>query len=298
MSLVETRRHQMFPVLDVAQIETAKRFASGEARSFAPGEIVYDVGERHAPAWLVLEGTHRGGAPRRAQPRGGDHHPRRRPVHRRGQPACRTRRAGHRPGRPGGLHRPALRCRPSARARGRLGGARRDDHARLHPAPRRADPGGRRGLGAGRPAGRAGPRAAAGLSRPQRLSLHRAGRFGRRGRSRRRGALRRAAGGAAADGLPERHGAEAADRRRGRRLPRHHARPRSADACTTSPWSAPARPASRPRSMPRPRACRCSCSTSARSAARPARRRGSRTISAFRPASPARRWPGAPSTRR
>ena len=47
----------MFPVLDVAQIETAKRFASGEARSFAPGEVVFDVGERSAPAWLVLEGS-------------------------------------------------------------------------------------------------------------------------------------------------------------------------------------------------------------------------------------------------
>ena len=56
MSLIETRRHQMFPVLDVAQIETAKRFASGEARSFTPGAIIYDVGERPAPAWLVLEG--------------------------------------------------------------------------------------------------------------------------------------------------------------------------------------------------------------------------------------------------
>ena len=57
MSLVQTRGHQMFPVLDLAQIETAKRFASGAARSFAPGEVVYDVGERQAPAWLVLEGT-------------------------------------------------------------------------------------------------------------------------------------------------------------------------------------------------------------------------------------------------
>ena len=57
MSLVETRRHQMFPVLDEVQIETARRFASGEARSFAPGEVVFDVGERQAPAWLVLEGT-------------------------------------------------------------------------------------------------------------------------------------------------------------------------------------------------------------------------------------------------
>jgi thioredoxin reductase (NADPH) len=57
MSVVETRRHQMFPVLDIAQIETAKRFAAGEARSFAPGEAVFDVGERSAPAWLVLEGS-------------------------------------------------------------------------------------------------------------------------------------------------------------------------------------------------------------------------------------------------
>ena len=55
MSVVETRRHQMFPVLDVAQIETAKRFASGEARSFAPGAVVFDIGERSTPAWLVLD---------------------------------------------------------------------------------------------------------------------------------------------------------------------------------------------------------------------------------------------------
>jgi len=57
MSLVETRAHQLFPVLDAGQIETAKRFASGPARDFAPGEIVFDVGERHAPAWLVLKGS-------------------------------------------------------------------------------------------------------------------------------------------------------------------------------------------------------------------------------------------------
>ncbi len=57
MSLVETRRDQMFPVLDEVQIETARRFASGEARAFAPGEVVFDTGERQAPAWLVLEGA-------------------------------------------------------------------------------------------------------------------------------------------------------------------------------------------------------------------------------------------------
>jgi thioredoxin reductase (NADPH) len=57
MSLVDTRRHQMFPVLDDVQIETAKRFASGGPQQFAPGEVVFEVGERAAPAWLVLEGT-------------------------------------------------------------------------------------------------------------------------------------------------------------------------------------------------------------------------------------------------
>jgi thioredoxin reductase (NADPH) len=57
MSLGETRRDQMFPVLDDVQIATAKRFASGDARLFAPGETVFEVGERQAPAWLVLEGA-------------------------------------------------------------------------------------------------------------------------------------------------------------------------------------------------------------------------------------------------
>jgi thioredoxin reductase (NADPH) len=57
MSIIETRGYQMFPVLDAGQIETARRFASGPPRQFAPGEVVYDVGEMHAPAWLVLKGT-------------------------------------------------------------------------------------------------------------------------------------------------------------------------------------------------------------------------------------------------
>ena len=38
MSLVGTRFDQMFPVLDAVQLATAKRFASGPARTFAPGE--------------------------------------------------------------------------------------------------------------------------------------------------------------------------------------------------------------------------------------------------------------------
>jgi thioredoxin reductase (NADPH) len=57
MSLIETRGHQMFPVFDAGQIETAKLFASGPAREFAPGDIVFEVGERQAPAWLVLKGS-------------------------------------------------------------------------------------------------------------------------------------------------------------------------------------------------------------------------------------------------
>ena len=57
MTLIETRGPQMFPVLDAAQIETARRFASGEARKFAPGELIYEVGSRHTPSWLVIEGA-------------------------------------------------------------------------------------------------------------------------------------------------------------------------------------------------------------------------------------------------
>src|SRR5258707_12249522 len=57
MSLIETRGPQMFPVLDAAQIETARRFASAAARTFAPGELIYEVGSRHTPSWLVLEGA-------------------------------------------------------------------------------------------------------------------------------------------------------------------------------------------------------------------------------------------------
>src|SRR5271169_617712 len=57
MALIDARRAQMFPVLTPAQIETAKRFASAEARRFAPGEPIFDIGELRAPAWLVLDGS-------------------------------------------------------------------------------------------------------------------------------------------------------------------------------------------------------------------------------------------------
>jgi thioredoxin reductase (NADPH) len=57
MAVIDTRRHQMFPVLSPAQIETAQRFANGPARRFAPDELVFDVGQRNAPSWLVIEGS-------------------------------------------------------------------------------------------------------------------------------------------------------------------------------------------------------------------------------------------------
>lgn len=53
--MVERRGEQMFPVLDAAQVETARRFG-GELRRFAPGQIVFALSERDAPAFLVLEG--------------------------------------------------------------------------------------------------------------------------------------------------------------------------------------------------------------------------------------------------
>jgi len=70
MSTQEQRGYQMFPVLDAARVETALRFASGPERQFAPGEIVYDHGQRDAPSWLVLSGsvniTRRDGLDRKA----------------------------------------------------------------------------------------------------------------------------------------------------------------------------------------------------------------------------------------
>ena len=57
MSIIETRFDQMFPTFDAGQIETAKRFVSSPPRHFEPGETVFDIGERNAPAWLVLKGT-------------------------------------------------------------------------------------------------------------------------------------------------------------------------------------------------------------------------------------------------
>ncbi|WP_404712866.1 FAD-dependent oxidoreductase [Sphingomonas sp. MMS24-J13] len=57
MAVIDTRRDQMFPTLTIPQIETARRFASGEPRRFEAHETVYEIGERDVPAWLILEGS-------------------------------------------------------------------------------------------------------------------------------------------------------------------------------------------------------------------------------------------------
>ncbi|CBJ34898.1 FAD-dependent oxidoreductase [Ralstonia solanacearum] len=53
----EDRRHQIFPVLTPAQVDAARRFASGPPRHFTASEIVFGTGERNVPVWLVLEGS-------------------------------------------------------------------------------------------------------------------------------------------------------------------------------------------------------------------------------------------------
>jgi thioredoxin reductase (NADPH) len=57
MTIWSTRQHQMFPVLNAAQVAMARRFASGPERQFGPGEALYSIGERDVPTWLVTGGT-------------------------------------------------------------------------------------------------------------------------------------------------------------------------------------------------------------------------------------------------
>jgi thioredoxin reductase (NADPH) len=54
---LDTRKEQRFPVFDAQQIATARRFTSGPPITFTAGDTVYDIGEMHAPVWLVLEGS-------------------------------------------------------------------------------------------------------------------------------------------------------------------------------------------------------------------------------------------------
>jgi thioredoxin reductase (NADPH) len=56
MSLVETRRDQVFPVLTKDQIQQARRFASAPPKRFSQSEPLFHAGERNTPAFIVLDG--------------------------------------------------------------------------------------------------------------------------------------------------------------------------------------------------------------------------------------------------
>jgi thioredoxin reductase (NADPH) len=213
MSLIETRRDQMFPVLDVAQIETARRFASDGPRSFAPGEIVYDVGERSTPAWLVLEGSIEVVA------RDGLDHEVAITTHRSGQisgevsqlagrAALATGRAG--PEGCQALPFDAVHLRALV-----VGSAELGEVIMRAFILRRVgliQEGGVGSVLVGRPGAPDLVRLQGFLARNG-YPPHRAGRFGRRRRTRGPGALRRPAGRTAVDDLRQRHGAEATDGR-------------------------------------------------------------------------------------
>lgn len=53
----QDRSAQRFPRLTEAQLEVVKRFANTTARDFAPGEVLFQVGEQAVPAWFLLKGS-------------------------------------------------------------------------------------------------------------------------------------------------------------------------------------------------------------------------------------------------
>jgi thioredoxin reductase (NADPH) len=54
-SIIDTRRHQMFPTLEAAEIERVRRF--GQVRSFAAGEALAKVGQTGLGLTIILKGT-------------------------------------------------------------------------------------------------------------------------------------------------------------------------------------------------------------------------------------------------
>lgn len=57
MAIGDSRREQVFPTLSALQVATARRFASGEPHRFGPRDVIYEIGDRNAPSWLVLDGS-------------------------------------------------------------------------------------------------------------------------------------------------------------------------------------------------------------------------------------------------
>ena len=178
-SIIEQRGDQMLPVLDPLEIERVRRF--GECRSFAAGEALFTIGQVGPGFIVILAGKV--------------------DVTQRDQSGQRISIVSHGPGqfmgelaqlagRPaladatarGAGAGPAHSAGPAARAAGRGGRARRADHARADPAPRRSAGDRRRRPDHRRPRRQWRRAAAAELSAPQRSSAAIA-----RSRHRRRG---------------------------------------------------------------------------------------------------------------
>jgi thioredoxin reductase (NADPH) len=51
------RGAQRFPRLREAQLDVVRRFAEAQERHFAPGESIFNVGERAVPTWFLLSGS-------------------------------------------------------------------------------------------------------------------------------------------------------------------------------------------------------------------------------------------------
>jgi len=54
---IDQRGAQRFPRLREAQLEVVRRFAETHERNFAPGETLYDVGQRAVATWFLLRGS-------------------------------------------------------------------------------------------------------------------------------------------------------------------------------------------------------------------------------------------------
>ncbi|HEX8472310.1 MAG TPA: FAD-dependent oxidoreductase [Brevundimonas sp.] len=57
MTETDSRHEQRFPVLEPAALEAAMRFTSGPVHVFAPGEVVFGIGDLESPVWLIIEGS-------------------------------------------------------------------------------------------------------------------------------------------------------------------------------------------------------------------------------------------------
>ena len=228
------------PMLDVAQIETAKRFASNERRGLRPpGAIIYDIGERSAPAWKpcsrALQVVRRDGLNHETATATAIGQFTGEISQLAGRAALATGRAGPRVGAKFAFDVPiSARSWSDLRSSGRWCafilrrvGLIQEGKARCWSVGRA------RRLPCGLHAGNGYPYTVLDASADEKVAPS--------------WSAWHPAGGLAADGLPERDGAEAADGSRGRGLPRHH--PASIRrACMTSPWSGRGSPVSPPRS--------------------------------------------------